>query len=445
MFYILDPQSTKFRSSVFILSAFLLCAENSNADSLGWPQWRGADQRGVADSSVQYPTQWSGTQSVKWKVDVPGQGGSTPVVDGDTVYVTAGVEGKNTLVAFDLESGKQRWQKSVGDDKGNKHRKGSGSNPSPVIARTDKGQSVIVVYYRSGDLAGFDRDGKQLWHWNLQKKFAEDTLWWDLGSSPALIDGDIVVAVVQTGPSYLLKINPENGEVIWNQPRDVPAPEEAAQTYSTPLAMNIKGQSVIAMLGADHLTIQDSATGKMLASLGGFNPTGDKYFRSIASPVAQGSMLVFPYSRGDTLAGIDVGKLLEGEKESAIIWSRDDLGADVPSPAIHNDIAYLISDSKTQKGTVAALELSTGKTLWSLNLPKSRDSYSSSPLVAGNHLYVVREDATTFVIGPLDSEKPTIQSENPLPDAELFTVASPVPVAGSLLIRTRHQLYRLGQ
>jgi outer membrane protein assembly factor BamB len=198
-------------------------------------------------------------------------------------------------------------------------------------------------------------------------------------------------------------------------------------------------------LGADHLTIQDSATGKMLASLGGFNPTGDKYFRSIASPVAQGSMLVFPYSRGDTLAGIDVGKLLMGEKESAIVWSRDDLGADVPSPAIHNEIAYLISDSKTQKGTVSALELSTGKTLWSLNLPKSRDSYSSSPLVAGNHLYVVREDATTFVIGPLDSEKPTIQSENPLTDAELFTVASPVPVGGSLLIRTRHQLYRLGQ
>jgi outer membrane protein assembly factor BamB len=445
MFCILEPQSNTCRSILFILTAFLLPVDESNADSAGWPQWRGADQSGVADSGMRYPIEWSGTQSIKWKVDVPGQAGSTPVVDQGTVFVTAGFEGKNTLIAFDLETGKQRWQKSLGEDKGNKHRKGGGSNPSPVIAHTRQGKSVIIVYYRSGDLAGFDHDGNELWQWNLQKKFTEDTLWWDLGSSPALIDGDVVIAVVQSGPSYLIKINPENGEVIWNQSRDVPAPEEAAQTYSTPLAMNVQGRSVIAMLGADHLTIHDSQTGKMLGSLGGFNPTGDKYFRSIASPVAQGSMLVFPYSRGDTLTGIDIGKLLDGKKETSILWSRDDFGTDVPSPAVDDDIAYVVSDSKTQKGTVAAIELTSGKTVWSLNLPKTRDSYSSSPLVAGNHLYVVREDATTFVIGPLDSKKPSIMSENVLPDAEIYTVASPVPIDGSLLIRTRHQLYRLGE
>jgi hypothetical protein len=64
-------------------------------------------------------------------------------------------------------------------------------------------------------------------------------------------------------------------------------------------------------------------------------------------------------------------------------------------------------------------------------------------LVAGNHLYVTQENATTYVIGPLDAEQPKVISVNQLDDQDLFTVASPVPVADSLLLRSRHHLYRV--
>ncbi len=71
------------------------------------------------------------------------------------------------------------------------------------------------------------------------------------------------------------------------------------------------------------------------------------------------------------------------------------------------------------------------------------DGGTGSPLVAGNHLYVTSENATTYVIGPLDSGKPQVVSTNELDDQDLFTVASPVPLDGSLLIRSRHHLYRI--
>ena len=65
-------------------------------------------------------------------------------------------------------------------------RNGSGSNPSPA---TD-GKN-LVVYYKTGTLACFDLDGNEKWKINLQDKYGKDTLWWDLGTSPVIGDGDM--------------------------------------------------------------------------------------------------------------------------------------------------------------------------------------------------------------------------------------------------------------
>ena len=154
------------------------------ADS--WPQWRGKFQNGVATGD-NFPTHWSQEQGVAWQSELPGLGGSTPVTANKTAYITTGVQGKNQLLAFDLETGKQKWAVALGSDRGGKHRKGSGSNPSPIVDGDH-----IFAYFRSGDLASVDSSGKVLWSKNLQSLFGEDTLWWDLGSSPVLTKAAIV-------------------------------------------------------------------------------------------------------------------------------------------------------------------------------------------------------------------------------------------------------------
>ena len=57
---------------------------------VNWPQFRGADGAGIADSSV-LPTRWSATENVAWSAEVPGRGWSSPIVWGDRVYVTTAV------------------------------------------------------------------------------------------------------------------------------------------------------------------------------------------------------------------------------------------------------------------------------------------------------------------------------------------------------------------
>ncbi len=432
------------RSSMFTLALLLLSLPSVTAED-SWPQWRGASQNGAAKGES-YPLAWSESSGVTWKTELPGSGGSTPVVQGSTAYLTAGVGsdetgqgGKNLLLAFDTSNGEPKWQVPIGSDRGNKHRKGSGSNPSAVI----DGDSVFA-YFRSGDLGCVDVEGNLRWQINLQDEFGEDTLWWDLGSSPTLTKSAIVVAVMQSGPSYLVALDKRSGDLLWKSDRTLDAPEEAAQSYATPLAVEVDGQEVIAVMGADHLTLHRASDGKELGRLGGFNPGQERYWRSISSPVAEGNIIVCPYARGDTLTAVRMDELASGRGRDAIAWFRDDLGSDVPTPAASGGRVYVVDDGKANKGMIHCLDIQTGKTLWQKQLPPSRITYCSSPLVAGDHLYVTAEDATTYVIGPLSGAQPDLVSVNELDDSELYTVASPVPLTDALLLRTRHHLYRLG-
>ena len=55
-----------------------------------WPAWRGPLGTGEAPAAKPV-VEWGETKNVRWKVAIPGQGKSSPIVWQDTVYVTAAV------------------------------------------------------------------------------------------------------------------------------------------------------------------------------------------------------------------------------------------------------------------------------------------------------------------------------------------------------------------
>jgi len=133
---------------------------------------------------------WSKTENIAWKVDLPGRGASTPVVSNGKIILTCGIDGRNAVLCFD-RAGKLLWTTTIGAEKAGKHAKATGSNPSAV---TDG--KHIYVYFKSGDLACLDFEGTVAWQKNLQDLYGEDTLWWDLGTSPVLTREFVVVAVM---------------------------------------------------------------------------------------------------------------------------------------------------------------------------------------------------------------------------------------------------------
>jgi len=409
----------------FSLVMTCLLATGAAAVADEWPTWRGPYGNGVA-SDGDYPISWTPEKNVVWKVKLDGRGASTPIVWGDRIFLTLGHDEKNVLMCLD-RAGKTLWQVDLGQERGGKHRKASGSNPSCV---TDG--ETVYAYFKSGDLAAVDFSGRVLWQHNLQSEFGEDTLWWDLGTSPVLSQRDVIVAVMQTGPSYLAAYDKATGKLNWKSDRNLGAPQEAAQSYSTPVVATVGGQEQIFVVGADHATAHDASNGGEIWRVGGLNPTQNGFFRSISSPVVADGLLVAPYARGGSLTVIRLGG--KGDvTRSHIAWSKEGIGADVPTPVVHEGRVYVCND----KGPVTCLDLRTGKVLAQTD-EKSRTGFSSSPILAGRHLYMTSEDGTTTIRDTTDLK---VIGTGTLDEP---TVATPVLVDGQILLRTYEHLYCIG-
>ncbi len=411
------------------LSLVLLCVVTVSVHAENWPNWRGADYTGTAKSGA-FPTTWSATSNVAWKIKLPGPGASTPIIWDDKIFLTCGVEGKNTVVCYD-RSGKELWHTGLDSEKAGKHKKATGSNPSCVTDGTH-----VYAYFKTGTLVCLDMSGKLVWQQNLQSLYGEDTLWWDLGTSPVLTKNQVVVAVMHSGPSYLAAFDKTNGKQVWKQDRNLGAPSEAAQSYSTPVVLEHGGQELIVVLGADHVTAHDSISGAELWRVGGLNPTGHQYFRSIASPVVIDDIVVAPYGRGATIVGIKLGGKGDVTK-THVVWNKSDIGTDVPSPVASNGQVYVLRD----KGEILCLNAKTGDTIWTGQTEKNRLAFSASPVLAGGNLYVTREDGKTFVVGT--GKEFNVIAGNDL-DGE-FVAATPVFADGKILIRTIEHLYCIGK
>lgn len=411
------------------LAAVTCLLTSTFAEAGDWPGWRGPTSNGVA-APGDYPVRWSADENVAWKVDLAGAAGSTPCVTTEHIFLTAPEEGRNMVFCYS-RGGQLQWEKAVGSEVPGKHKKGSGSNPSP----TTNGQ-LVFVYFKSGDLAALDFKGDIVWQTNLQQRFGKDDLWWDLGTSPVLTSKHLVATVMQTENSYLAAFDPATGDLAWKVDRNLGAPEEAGQAYSTPVVVNHNGDEQLVVVGGDHVTCHSAADGHELWRVSGLNPEQNKFFRSIAGPVVSHGIVIAPYSRGDTVTGIRLGG--EGDVTmSHIVWHKTGLGSDVPTPAASNGKFYLCRDKAAE---VSCVDVATGEINWSQPLEKNRNAFSASPILAGGRLYCTREDGVTFV---LDAETGKIESQNAL--AGEFTVATPVLVDGQVLVRTFERLYCIGK
>ena len=410
-----------------LLTGLAVAAHGGN-----WPQWRGPTGNGVAEPG-DYPVKFSGTEGVLWKARLPGKGSSTPIVWGDHIVITCGIgegrQGQDGVLCFDWK-GNLVWQQKLGTQRPGKHRSGSGSCPSVV---TDGER--LFAYFKSGTLAALDFRGKVLWKTNLQKAYGRDTLWWDLGTSPVLADGNVVVAVMHAGASYVVAFEQASGKVAWKVDRTFRRPREADQAYTTPIVMQDRDRTTIVIWGADHLTGHDGATGKALWTCGGFNPNDTAMWRVIASASVTNGIAVVPHGRGRYMAAARVGGSGDVTKTN-LLWRRGGIGSDVPTPVTVGGKVYHLSDS----GKVVCLVAESGKELWSETLPRARGRFYSSPTLAGNRLYMLRESGAAYVCEVSDTGMKVL-SQGDMGD---HTLATPVLVNGKLLIRGTAHLYCIG-
>src|SRR5262245_45354284 len=112
-----------------------------------WPSWRGPAGNGITDER-NLPERWSATENVAWKADLGGQGGASPIVSGDRVFVTsqigAGVRKPGTHPRL-----------AQGASAANAGERALGAPRADSVASGDKTIFVVDAFSRA--------DGKRLW------------------------------------------------------------------------------------------------------------------------------------------------------------------------------------------------------------------------------------------------------------------------------------------
>ncbi len=416
---VLTFQAMKF--IITFLAASLLFNPCRSLATENWPQWRGPEPAAVVTSGT-HPQSIS-ADNLAWQIELPGRGCSTPAVWGDQIFVTSSIDDQDGVICYDF-NGSEEWRHQFGPQSPGKHKMGSGSNPSP----TTDGENLIV-YFKSGTLACLNLSGKVLWETNLQDAYGEDTLWWDLGTSPVLVDDLVIVAVMNDGDGFLVALDLATGEEAWKQSRIYEVPKECDNSYTTPALTDDK--KVIVTLGADHVTGHDVRTGKLLWECGGLNPAGEAAQRTIASPTISDDVVVVPYRRGEMLTAIQLGD--QGDiTDTGKVWDKPAKAGDVPTPLVVDGKVIVLSD----RGDLTCLDLASGEELWTAELPRGRAKYFSSPVLANDLLYCLREDGMLHV-GRVDAGYEHLDEYN---FAEQC-VATPIPIRDHLLIRGSEHLF----
>jgi outer membrane protein assembly factor BamB len=398
------------------------------AGAADWPAWRGP----LANGSVEkgnYPVEF-GADNCLWRAPLPGKGCSTPIVLNGTIYVTSAADGKDALVAYDMD-GAEKWRTVFGPENPGKHRNGSGSNASPV---TDG--SAVFLFFKSGTFAAVEPDGKVRWQTDLVERYGKDTLFWDHGTSPVLTNKYVVMARMHQGESWLAAFDKRTGELAWKVARNYSTPTECDHGYTTPLVIDHQGKESVLVWGAEHITIHNATDGQVSWSCGNFNPGANTLWPAIATPVVVGDMAVIAYGRNDRGIPRLYGIRLTGSgdvTQTNHVWKREDIGTFVPTPAVYKGRVILVRD----RGEVVSIDPDTGKTIWEGAFPKHRTNFYASPLIAGDKLYAPREDGKVFVAS-IAGDKFKLLSENNMAES---IIGSPVPVANGILLRGEEHLF----
>ena len=152
------PRLSTQKSITTLVSVLAFVTTSFASANDSWPTWRGTSLTGVVEGSKP-PVNWSETENVKWKTEIPGSGLATPVIWKDQIFlVTAISKGGATSPAPAQVNNDRRpaggpGQRGPGG--------GGGFNREEILKRFDKdGDGQLNDEERAGMRASFGGGGR---------------------------------------------------------------------------------------------------------------------------------------------------------------------------------------------------------------------------------------------------------------------------------------------
>lgn len=423
----------------------ICCIGTLSADEVS--QFRGPNGNGVFPTSL--PENWNDGENVRWSVDIPGGGWSSPVIAGDFVFVTTAVaegetgpkgfgEGVQSMGSFfrskapekpysfevhclNLSDGGLVWKKEVVSRKPpfKIHPSNSYATESPV---TD-GVSVYAYFAAVGVVACLDMDGQQIWTRELGAfKTGND---FGTGSSLALHDEIVFVQCDNEEDSFVCALNSKTGEDVWRDDRD------SRTSWSSPVIWKNKTRTELVTCGSGTVISYEPSTGKVLWRMTG---AGGAFS---ASPTFDQERIYLGQSGRNSrgpLVAVNAGATgelaFDNISEKGLAWVEDSSAPGMCSPVVLDGRVYVLS-----RGILSCHDATTGERLYRERL-KNASSVTASLWAVGDKVFTLNESGETAVIR--SGSEFDLAGSNSI---EGLFWSTPSATATALLIRSTDKLH----
>ena len=357
------------------------------------------------------PLEWDGESgnNILWKVPIPLHAFSSPVIWGERLFITGADATKRKVFCFDRHTGDLLWEASADNIPGSPATMPRTTPDTGLGAPTATTDGIgVYAIFGTGDIIALDMDGNRMWARNLG---VPDNHY---GHSSSLLSrGEkLFVQYDDLDRGRILCLNVLTGETIWDITRD------SRVSWASPILVNVDGSYQLVVNGNPVVAGYDIETGRELwavtAMAGEVGP----------SPVYGGG-LVYAANEYATMVAID-------PTSGNVVWEDNYYLPEVASPVYGNGYVFIA----TTYAVLACLDAETGEALWEYD---TDDIFYSSPVVAGNRLYVTDINGNTYIFET--GGEANLLAQNSLGE-KVYT--TPAFAEGRIYIRGENHLYCIG-
>jgi outer membrane protein assembly factor BamB len=344
--------------------------KSPETDKTNWPFFRGPDSRGIAGGEG-YPVAWDAVsgKNIKWKIEVPKKGKSSPVIWGDKLFITGASEMVCEVYCINKKTGEILWTGSASGIPGEpeelpKMDQEAGLAVSTVAVNSN---SVCAVF-ANGNLVCFDTDGKLKWSKNIG---IPESIY-GYASSLLIYKNLLILQFDSNTKLSLIGFDLESGDQKWETIR------QGRAVWSSPVIAHFNGNPQIIINGNPFVSSYDPLTGKVLWEIECMS--GD-----VAPSVAVNNTMTYAVTDYAKLVAIKPGT------GPSIVWEDNSFTPDVSSPVATDKYLFV----STGNGDVACYNSERGDTLWTHYF---QDQFYASPIIADNKVYLLDRSGVMHII-----------------------------------------------
>jgi outer membrane protein assembly factor BamB len=465
------------------VAATIVTASPRAAEPPDWSRFRGPNGSGIS-AATNVPTAFGPEKNLLWRLPLP-PGHSSPILQGDRIYLTGFRGDALVTLAIDRVKGRVLWEREAPQvrtkvvDKRN-----NPASPSPAVEANG-----VYVFFPDYGLMAYDASGRELWKMPL----GPFNNIYGMGASPVIVGDLLVLACDQSLGSYLMAVEKRTGRVRWKVDRP-----EAKSGHSTPILWRAPdGRDQIILPGSFLLTAYEVSTGKKLWWVGGLSfemkstpviggdtiyvngygapvndpgnkitvPPADEVWKTadadgngvISKPEFPNFTAAFWFDACDLDGNGSLSKdewayyraALDSENgmlaiklggsgdmsDKAIRWKYQRSVPQLPSPLLFGRVLYMVNDN----GIITTLNPETGAVIKQGRLTGAPGPHFASPTAADGHIFFTSEAGAVVVVNPGGDLTPIAVN-----DLGEDTYATPAFADGRIYVRTIAALYAFG-